>query len=265
MTPDDERLERYLEWRRAGSRERAARRRRVVGYVAAPVLCVIAVGVAAWLGRTSTGPETPVTAAVPPPSSSTPPPSASAPSPAAPGPPPTGDLPTRSTPGLPRPAPPSATHARSEPARARGASPRARVAPALPALPERDESSELSAAVAPPETPREAPPESTHETIALPRETPVEAPTGVAAEAAPTGPALPDTVVSPALAREDDVPAAPAATAPSGGAVAVAPPTVRDRVTDWLEGEVQEFRDGVKREVGELRSGYEKVRGLFKR
>jgi len=28
----------------------------------------------------------------------------------------------------------------------------------------------------------------------------------------------------------------------------------------WLKGEVQEFRDGVKREVGEFRAGFVKVR-----
>jgi hypothetical protein len=28
----------------------------------------------------------------------------------------------------------------------------------------------------------------------------------------------------------------------------------------WFEGEVQEFRDGVKREVGEFRAGFDKVR-----
>jgi hypothetical protein len=52
---------------------------------------------------------------------------------------------------------------------------------------------------------------------------------------------------------------------PSGGAVAVAPPTVRERVTRWAKGEVREFRDGVKREVRGFRSGYEKVRDFFRR
>lgn len=64
------------------------------------------------------------------------------------------------------------------------------------------------------------------------------------------------------------VPPMPAPTevaAPSGGAVAVAPPTVRERVTSWAKGEVEEFRDGVKREVDEFRSEYEKIRGFFKR
>ena len=47
--------------------------------------------------------------------------------------------------------------------------------------------------------------------------------------------------------------------------MAVAPPTVRERATIWAKGEVDEFRDGVKREVRAFRSGYEKVRGLFRR
>jgi hypothetical protein len=36
-------------------------------------------------------------------------------------------------------------------------------------------------------------------------------------------------------------------------------------VTTWAKGEVQEFRDGVKREVTQFRSGYERVRDFFKR
>ena len=47
--------------------------------------------------------------------------------------------------------------------------------------------------------------------------------------------------------------------------MAVAPPTVRERATIWAKGEVDEFCDGVKREVRAFRSGYEKVRGLFRR
>ena len=45
----------------------------------------------------------------------------------------------------------------------------------------------------------------------------------------------------------------------------MAPPTARERVTNWAKGEVDEFRDGVKREIREFRSGYEKVRNLFRR
>jgi len=54
-----------------------------------------------------------------------------------------------------------------------------------------------------------------------------------------------------------------AATPPSGGAVA--PPTVRERVTTWAKGEADEFRDGVRREIREFRSNYEKVRDFFRR
>jgi hypothetical protein len=53
--------------------------------------------------------------------------------------------------------------------------------------------------------------------------------------------------------------------APSGSTFADAHPTVRERVTSWAKGEVQEFRDGVTREIREFRSGYEKVRDFFRR
>jgi cell division septum initiation protein DivIVA len=35
---------------------------------------------------------------------------------------------------------------------------------------------------------------------------------------------------------------------------------VSDRVAGWLKGEVQEFRDGVKREIDDFRSAYDKLR-----
>jgi hypothetical protein len=35
---------------------------------------------------------------------------------------------------------------------------------------------------------------------------------------------------------------------------------VADCVEGWLEGEVQQFRDGVKREVDELRAGFDRFR-----
>ncbi|HEY7520515.1 MAG TPA: hypothetical protein VIE36_19675 [Methylomirabilota bacterium] len=43
------------------------------------------------------------------------------------------------------------------------------------------------------------------------------------------------------------------------------PKTVRERVNRWAKGEVQELRDGVKRELRGFRSGYEKVRDFFRR
>jgi hypothetical protein len=38
---------------------------------------------------------------------------------------------------------------------------------------------------------------------------------------------------------------------------------VAESVVSWLEGEVQEFHDGAKREIGEFRAGFEKVRRLL--
>jgi hypothetical protein len=35
---------------------------------------------------------------------------------------------------------------------------------------------------------------------------------------------------------------------------------VSDCVGGWVKGEVQEFRDGVKREIGEFRAGFDRVR-----
>lgn len=211
MTHDEERLERYLEWRRAEQRDRAARRRRLVGYAAAPALCVIAVGIAAWFGRTSSQPATTATVTAPRP-------------PLAP--PPIVELPNRPAPVLPRPDAPARMQGRSRPAPSNGTRPRPPITAPPPAPAERDaDSPDLSASVAP-----------------LPA-----SPSAIETPSVPAGPPPPTT------------------TAPAGGAVAVAPPTVRERVADWANGEVEEFRAGVKREVKELRSGYEKVRDFFKR
>jgi hypothetical protein len=112
-----------------------------------------------------------------------------------------------------------------------------------------------------------APAEASRE---VPRETTAEAPRDVpAATETPSARAAsaPTDVAAPSVAARDDiVPGAvlPAA-AESGGAGAMAPPTVRERVTSWAKGEVQEFRDGVKREINEFHSRYEKIRGFFKR
>jgi hypothetical protein len=40
---------------------------------------------------------------------------------------------------------------------------------------------------------------------------------------------------------------------------------VADCVVGWLKGEVQEFRDGVKREIGEFRAGFDTVRRALQR
>jgi hypothetical protein len=82
-------------------------------------------------------------------------------------------------------------------------------------------------------------------------------------------PAKPEAVIAPASPpnRSDTV-----ATAGSDGAsnsearelqVGHRQPKSRvlaDSVATWLEGEVQEFRDGAKREIGEFRAGFDKLR-----
>jgi hypothetical protein len=40
---------------------------------------------------------------------------------------------------------------------------------------------------------------------------------------------------------------------------------VADCVVGWLKGEVQEFRDGAKREIDEFRAGFERVRRALQR
>jgi hypothetical protein len=77
------------------------------------------------------------------------------------------------------------------------------------------------------------------------------------------------------------MPAVPVAEARAGsscvaGAAAVrdpslagATPSRTERVAGcvgrWIDGEIAEFKDGVKRSVGEFRAGYEKVRGALER
>jgi hypothetical protein len=90
------------------------------------------------------------------------------------------------------------------------------------------------------------------ETEATPTEVAPPAPSVAEAPPMPPAPAPPVDVAPPPPPAPDPE-------------VAAAPPTARERLTRWLKGEVQEFRDGVTREVGNFRSGYEKVRGFFKR
>jgi hypothetical protein len=85
----------------------------------------------------------------------------------------------------------------------------------------------------------------------------------VAAAIAPAPPPIP----------APDEPATPpesATTAPSESPSPSEPPApapvkVSQRIARFVDGEVQEFRDGVKREVAEFRSGYAKVRDFFRR
>jgi hypothetical protein len=138
------------------------------------------------------------------------------------------------------------------------------VATPPPPVDEGPAESDVAAAVAPAaserpreplsEAPREVPPR------AEPRPAPAHAPAVAAAPAPAAQRAVKDSPV------QDVAPNPPAAvTAPSGAAAAAPPPTVRERVTGWARSEAQDFRDGVKREIAEFRSGYDKVRDFFRR
>jgi hypothetical protein len=94
--------------------------------------------------------------------------------------------------------------------------------------------------------------------------TPDQAP----ATAAPEPPAPPFVTQEPSI--PDQVPTTSAPEAPTAARAGEAPVDaetgrLRDRVGRWLRGEAEEFRDGVKREIGEFRSGVEKVRRIFRR
>jgi hypothetical protein len=236
MSDDRARLEHYLEWQRAWDRARAARRRRWRRGAAA-ALAVVGASGGAWLAglpRTGGGVAT-----------DTRPPGPDVDGGAAAGsersvaarraPSPAGDVAT------PRPA-----RTLHDPA-SRPARPpvEARVmpipAPSPPATPgptaEAEQNSAVAAAIATaphPVSPTEAP----------------------AAEPAPAQ-----------AATEPVTPTSPAETSPplptsAIGAVppAVTSPRVSDRAKGWLRGELQEFRDGVKREIDDARVGYRTMR-----
>jgi hypothetical protein len=78
----------------------------------------------------------------------------------------------------------------------------------------------------------------------------------------PAPPAEPDVSPAPPPAEVAADPGRPAAVSSETGAdTSVTPPTkVSDRVGRWAKGEMQEFRNTVKREVDHFRSGLEKVR-----
>ena len=204
MTDDRERLDRYLEWRRAEGRGRSARRRRRLRLGAgAAGIGVVAVAGVAWL-RGDALTRSPA------------PPVAQQTAPAV---------------GAPAARPPS-------PAPSPLARRPATVPPHVrPIEPERPES---PAAGITPVEPASAMPEPIV-TAPTPRATP---------QPLVAAPPAPDTAVDPAPP-----------TAPTESAGAVAPAArPRRRVVRWLDGEVQEFRDGVKREIGDFRAGYDVLR-----
>lgn len=271
MSFDDDRLQRYLEWKRACERERAERRRRAIGYVAVPAIFVLVVGLAAWLGQpagdqsaavnavTTANPADTATSAPAPTSAAT----ADAPEPPV-------VQPARPAPPEPRAAPAIASPPRVRPAPTRPAVPDA-LATSQPAPPDEPAGdSDVAAATAP--APVSPPPIAASEVSSEPRppdvpREPREAVTETPREALVPASAPRDVIALPAPSHETRVeePRLPDLPPPSGGAASMGPPTARERVASWAKGEVQEFRDGVKREMREFRSGYEKIRGLFRR
>jgi hypothetical protein len=126
-------------------------------------------------------------------------------------------------------------------------------------------------------TPVDVPPPQVEPTGPTPVESPgpltaMTAERGDAAEVAPASPApriltespappAPDVSTAPPSAEVVADPGRPAAASSETADTSVTPPPrVSDRVVRWAKGEVQEFRDTVKREVGHFRSGLEKVR-----
>jgi hypothetical protein len=300
-TSDEERCRRYLDWKRATERERADRRRRAVAYVAAPAVCVLAIGLAAWLERPSrdrshgvsavtVGSQSETTAkllepeATAPPVPNSPPPASdemvapprqaeepASPVRAQPRRPPTVAARPRVRPVPPRrpvsepslaatPAPPAPTHeaaGQSDVAAAVAPAPLSAPAPASRAAPAGVPAEARRETVV--NEPRQAPAEAAAPTRTepVPVPAPERAPTPRDVVTPPTPP--PETPMQTPAVRDQTS----AATPPSGGAVA--PPTVRERVTTWAKGEADEFRDGVRREIREFRSSYEKVRDFFRR
>ena len=291
-------LEHFLSWRQANFRRRAARRRRWFGYVAVVSFAVIGVALVAWVtesARDARGRVTFERRQAPPESvaaashDSAPPARRSAPpagtvierTPA-------GEGPRVTARGTPRIEPfkrsTGATQARRLPPRqpssllspvAEEPSPTSDVAVGVP-MP--DASLGLNEAVsAPPSRTPTAPPESV-----------------------PTSPLLTETVaepsgsiatVTPANPKPDDAQTvAPPPSKPEAAIATAAPPNVADTragsdeasrteagqsragqaqpkgrvvaesVISWLEGEVQVFRDAAKREIGEVRADFDKVR-----
>jgi len=102
-----------------------------------------------------------------------------------------------------------------------------------------------------------------------PRPAPSHTPDASAAIAEPPAP----PVVTEEPSPPDRVPTTSAPeppTAARAGETAVGAATgrrtpLRDRVGRWLRGEAEAFRDGVKREIDEFRSGVEKVRRILRR
>ena len=295
-------LEQFLTWRRANFGRRAARRRRWFRYVAVMSSAVICVALVTWVtesARDARGRVTFERRHAPPESvaaashDSAPPARLSAPptgpvierTPAEEGPRVTARG-TRSEPfkhssgtSQARPLPPREPSSFLSPV-AEAPSQTSDVAGGVPmpaaslGLNEAVSSSRTRTPTAPPANVPPSP---------LPKETVTER-SGSIATATPANPKPDDaqTVASPASKPEAVIePASPpngsdtVASAGSGGASTTEAGqsqaghrqpkgrVVAESVVSWLEGEVREFHDGAKREIGEFRAGFEKVRRLL--
>lgn len=296
-------LEHFLTWRQANFRRRAARRRRWFGYVAVVSFAVIGVALVAWVtesardarGRVTferrQAPPESVAAASP---DSAPPARLSAP--------PAGTVIER-TPAEEGPRETARGTSRIEPfKRSSGASqarplpprqPSSLLSPVAEDSPQTSEvaggvqmpdvSLGLNEAVSPPRSRTPTAPPANVPPSPLPEETVTER-SGSIATATPANPKPDDaqTVASPPPKPEAVIaPALPpngsdtVASAGSGGASTTEAEqsqagqrqpkgrVVAESIVSWLEGEVQEFHDGAKREIGEFRAGFEKVRRLL--
>jgi len=296
-TGKDEQLEQFLKWRQTNFRRRAARRRRWFHYVAVVSFAVIGVALVAWVtesARDARGRVTFERRQAPPESvaaashDSAPPARLSAP--------PAGPVIER-TPAEEGPRV-TARGTRSEPFKRSSGTSQARPLPPRepssllsPVAEAPSQTSDVAGGVQVPDASlglneAASPP---------PSRTPTAAPASV-----PTSPLLKETVaepsgsiasVTPAYPKPDDAQTvAPPPSQPEAAIAPAAPPNVADAragsggasrteagqsragqgqpksrvvaesVISWLEGEVQGFRDAAKREIGEVRADFDKVR-----
>jgi hypothetical protein len=292
-----EQLEQFLNWRRANFRRRAARRRRWFRYVAVVSFAVIGVVLVTWVTESARGARGRVTferRQTPPESvaaashDSAPPARLSAPPP---GPvierTPAAEDPRMTAHGTPRIEPfkrsSGASQARPLPPR-QPSSLLSSVAEDPPqtsdvavGVQRPDAPLGLNEAVSPPPSRTPAAPPASVPTSPLLKETMAE-PSGSIASVTPANPKPDDaqTVASPpskpeAVSAPAAPPNVPDARAGSGGASITEAGQARaghrqpksgvvaESVVSWLE-EVQEFHDAAKREIGEFRAGFDKVR-----
>jgi hypothetical protein len=295
----EERLEQFLKWRQANFRRRAVRRRRWFRYVAVSSFAVIGVALVTWVTESARDARGRVTVErrQAPPESVAAASHDSAP-PARPSAPPAGPViersPAEEGTRVPTRGTPSALFKRSSGTESGPPLPPREPSSFLsPVVEAPAQTSDVAggvqvpdallgrneAATPPPSRTPTAPPASVP-TPPLLKETITER-SGSIATATPANPKPDDaqTVVLPPAKPEAVIAPAPppngsdtVASAGSGGAsnteagqlqVGHRQPKSRvlaESVVSWLEGEVQEFHDSAKREIGEFRAGFDKVR-----